>query len=73
MTTRFRAGLHVHSSYSDASGSAAIRSRQRSAESFTDPVELYHAQRARGMDFVTVTDHNTLGGSLAIGTSRARS
>ena len=29
-------------------------------------MELYHAQRARGMDFVTITDHNTLAGSLAI-------
>lgn len=65
MTRRFRADLHVHSRYSDASGSAGIRAL-RSAESFTDPVELYHAQRARGMDFVTITDHNTLGGSLAI-------
>jgi hypothetical protein len=65
VTTRFRADLHVHSRYSDASGNAGIRAL-RSAESFTDPVELYHAERARGMDLVTVTDHNTLGGSLAI-------
>jgi predicted metal-dependent phosphoesterase TrpH len=65
VTNRFRADLHVHSRHSDASGNAGIRAL-RSAESFTDPVELYHAQRARGMDFVTVTDHNTLGGSLAI-------
>jgi hypothetical protein len=65
VTDRFRADLHVHSRYSDASGNAGIRAL-RSAESFTDPVELYHAQRARGMDFVTVTDHNSLAGSLAI-------
>jgi len=65
VTTRFRADLHVHSKYSDTSGNAGIRAL-RSAESFTDPLELYHAARARGMDFVTVTDHNTLGGSLAI-------
>ena len=65
MTDQFRADLHVHSRYSDTSGNAGIRAL-RSAESFTDPVELYHAQRARGMDFVTITDHNTLAGSLAI-------
>jgi predicted metal-dependent phosphoesterase TrpH len=65
VTRPFRADLHVHSRYSDTSGNAGIRAL-RSAESFTDPVELYHAQRARGMDFVTITDHNTLGGSLAI-------
>ena len=65
MTRPYRADLHVHSRYSDTSGNAGIRAL-RSAESFTDPVELYHAQRARGMDFVTITDHNTLAGSLAI-------
>ncbi len=65
MTIRYRADLHVHSRYSDASGNARIRAL-RSAESFTEPLELYEAQRARGMDFVTITDHNTLDGSLAI-------
>ena len=65
MTDRFTADLHVHSRHSDASGNAGIRAL-RSAESFTDPLELYHAQNARGMDFVTITDHNTLSGSLAI-------
>ena len=65
MTRTFRADLHVHSTNSDVSGSARIRAL-RSAESFTDPLELYAAQRARGMDFVTITDHNTLAGSLAI-------
>ena len=65
VTQTFRADLHVHSRYSDTSGNAGIRAL-RSAECFTDPVALYRAQRARGMDFVTVTDHNTLAGSLAI-------
>ena len=35
-------------------------------ESYTDPLDVYAAARARGMDFVTITDHNTLDGSLAI-------
>jgi len=65
VTHRFRADLHVHSRYSDTSGNAGVRAL-RSAESFTEPLDLYHAQRARGMDFVTITDHNTLAGSLAI-------
>ena len=65
VTDRFTADLHVHSRHSDGSGNAGIRAL-RSAESFTDPLELYHAQKARGMDFVTITDHNTLAGSLAI-------
>lgn len=65
MTDRFTADLHVHSRHSDGSGNAGIRAL-RSAESFTDPLDLYRAQKARGMDFVTITDHNTLAGSLAI-------
>jgi predicted metal-dependent phosphoesterase TrpH len=65
VTQRFRADLHVHSRYSDTSGNAGVRAL-RSAESFTEPLDLYRAQRARGMDFVTITDHNTLAGSLAI-------
>jgi hypothetical protein len=35
-------------------------------ESYTDPVDVYMAAKARGMDVVTITDHNTLAGSLAI-------
>ncbi|NLE22679.1 MAG: glycosyltransferase [Actinobacteria bacterium] len=65
MTPQSRADLHVHSRHSDTSGHAGIRAL-RSAESFTDPVELYHAERARGMEWVTITDHNSLAGSLAI-------
>jgi hypothetical protein len=65
VTRRFTADLHVHSRHSDSSGNAGIRAL-RSAESFTEPLELYRAQKARGMDFVTITDHNTLAGSLAI-------
>lgn len=62
---RTKVDLHVHSRHSAVSGSARMRAL-RSTESFTDPVELYHAERARGMDLVTITDHNTLAGSLAI-------
>ncbi len=65
MTPLSRADLHVHSRYSDTSGSAGLRALRKS-ESFTEPLDLYRAQRARGMDLVTITDHNTLAGSLAI-------
>ncbi len=64
MTRPFKADLHVHSRFSDSSANAGIRAL--GAESYTEPLELYAAQRARGMDFVTITDHNTLAGSLAI-------
>ncbi len=36
------------------------------AESYTDPRALYAIARERGMDLVTITDHNTLDGSLEI-------
>ena len=35
-------------------------------ECYTEPGDVYAAARARGMDFVTITDHNTLDGSFAI-------
>lgn len=35
-------------------------------ECYTEPEDVYSAARARGMDFVTITDHNTLDGSFAI-------
>ena len=38
----------------------------RGKESYAEPLEVYAAARSRGMDFVTISDHNTLNGSLAI-------
>ncbi len=64
-TNTFRADLHVHSACSDSPTAKAIR-LFRSRESFTAPEDVYASARARGMDFVTVTDHNTLDGALAI-------
>ena len=61
----FRADLHIHSACSENPTAKAIRFF-RSRESFTEPQEVYASARARGMDFVTITDHNTLNGSLAI-------
>ena len=60
-----RADLHVHSRYSDQPRIRATRVF-RSQESYTEPAEVYRLARARGMDFITISDHNTLGGSLAI-------
>lgn len=65
VTTTFSADLHVHSKYSDTSAHAGIRALH-SAESFSEPHDVYAAERARGMDFVTISDHNSLAGSLAI-------
>jgi hypothetical protein len=64
-STTLRADLHVHSACSENPTAKAIRFF-RSRESFTSPEDVYASARARGMDFVTITDHNTLNGSLAI-------
>ncbi|MCX6363470.1 MAG: glycosyltransferase [Actinobacteria bacterium] len=61
----YRADLHVHSRCSDNPTHAGIRA-MRGRESYAEPLDVYAAARSRGMDFVTITDHNTLNGSLAI-------
>jgi len=54
-SVRLRCDLHVHSVHSTDSGNFALR-RAR--------LDLC---RARGMSFVTISDHNTLEGALRIG------
>ncbi len=61
----YRADLHLHSMCSDDPHHAAIRAL-RGRESYAEPLEVYAAAHSRGMDFVTISDHNTLNGSLAI-------
>ena len=60
-----KADLHVHSRYSERAPEWLFR-RAGLPDSYTDPVALYEMLRARGMDFVTITDHNRIDGCLAI-------
>jgi glycosyltransferase involved in cell wall biosynthesis len=60
-----RADLHVHSKYSERPSEWILR-KIGCAESYTDPIRLYSIARERGMDLITITDHNTLNGSLEI-------
>ena len=60
-----KADLHVHSKHSDRPSEWFLR-RIGSPESFTDPLEVYHRAQQRGMDFVTLSDHNCLDGALEI-------
>jgi len=60
-----RADLHVHSKYSDRPSEWFLR-RIGSPESFVEPLALYRACRERGMDYVTITDHNSIRGALEI-------
>ncbi len=60
-----RSDLHVHSRYSDRSEEWLFR-RFDFPDSYSDPKELYAALRAKKMDFVTITDHDTIDGCLQI-------
>jgi glycosyltransferase involved in cell wall biosynthesis/predicted metal-dependent phosphoesterase TrpH len=65
MNQTSRADLHVHSSASAASKLGIQRSLQI-PECATDPAEVYELAKRRGMDFVTITDHDTIDGGLSI-------
>ena len=61
----FKADLHVHSSYSNKPTYWAMR-KFNCPESYTSPRQLYQTALARGMDYVTITDHNSINGALEI-------
>ena len=64
-TQDLKVDLHVHSKMSDRP-SHWILQKLSCPESFTPPVKLYQVAKQRGMDLVTITDHNTINGSLEI-------
>jgi glycosyltransferase involved in cell wall biosynthesis len=57
--------LHIHSRFSARSEEWLFR-RFDFPDSYTDPRDLYRLLRERGMDFVTITDHDTIDGNLEI-------
>ena len=60
-----RCDLHVHSRYSVRSEEWLFR-RFDFPDSCSDPREVYRTLKGAGMDFVTLTDHDTIEGCLAI-------
>jgi len=60
-----RCDLHIHSKFSARSEEWLFR-RFDFPDSCTEPVALYEQLRAGGMDFVTITDHDSIEGCLAI-------
>jgi len=62
---RYTIDLHVHSMFS-IRPSQWILQKLGCAESYTAPKDIYAIAKARGMDYVTITDHNTINGSLEI-------
>jgi len=60
-----KADLHVHSKYSDYPSTWGHRMYD-SPESFTETETVYLQAKSRGMDFVTLTDHDDIRGSLEL-------
>jgi predicted metal-dependent phosphoesterase TrpH len=56
-----RADLHVHSCHSLRSGSLRFL---KSRDCYSRPEDVYRVAKARGMDLVTITDHDSIGGCL---------
>ena len=56
-----RADLHVHSWHS---GYANHMRFLRARDCYSEPEAVYRVAKARGMDLVTITDHDSIGGCL---------
>jgi glycosyltransferase involved in cell wall biosynthesis/predicted metal-dependent phosphoesterase TrpH len=65
MNENSRADLHVHSTASQLSKLGVQRSLHL-PECATPPQEVYELAKRRGMDFVTITDHDTIAGALTL-------
>ena len=59
-----RCDLHVHSRYSGAATVPVLRHLTR--ECYSEPRAVYEAARGRGMDLVTLSDHDTIAGALEL-------
>jgi glycosyltransferase involved in cell wall biosynthesis/predicted metal-dependent phosphoesterase TrpH len=64
-TTTSRVDLHCHSTAS-AVAKLGVQTALGLPECATPPEEVYALAKRRGMDFVTITDHDTIDGALAI-------
>lgn len=60
-----RCDIHVHSKHSDRPSEWYL-DRIGAPESFTEPLEIYRLAKARGMEFVTISDHDSIAGALDI-------
>jgi glycosyltransferase involved in cell wall biosynthesis len=60
-----RADLHCHSSASSLTAETILNAI-KCPECYSDPRDVYAQARRRGMDFVTITDHDTVDGVMSI-------
>jgi predicted metal-dependent phosphoesterase TrpH len=67
MTGMLRADLHVHTSASRVSGTLPILG---SRDCYSPPLRVYETAKARGMDLVAITDHDSIDGALELLSSR---
>jgi predicted metal-dependent phosphoesterase TrpH len=58
-----RADLHVHTRHSRVNGNVPFL---RSRDCYSDPLDVYHTARRRGMTIVTITDHDSIDGCLEL-------
>ncbi len=65
MNESSRADMHCHSTASELSKLGIQRSLSL-PECATPPQEVYELAKRRGMDFVTITDHDTIAGVLTL-------
>lgn len=62
--TTVRCDLHVHSVHSGRVNLPVLKSLAN--DSYSEPLAVYETARRRGMDLVTLTDHDTIAGCAAI-------
>jgi len=65
LPTPKRVDLHVHSRASRVAGEAALNFIA-CPESFSPPQDVYDQAKRRGMDFVTLTDHDSIAGAVTM-------
>src|SRR4029079_15443469 len=58
-----RADLHVHTCHSKVSGTLPFLG---SRDCYSKAADVYRVAKARGMDLVAITDHDSIGGSLEL-------
>jgi predicted metal-dependent phosphoesterase TrpH len=63
MSPTLRADLHVHTCHSTQSGTLRFL---RSRDCYSEPEAVYRTARARGMDLVCITDHDSIDGALEL-------
>src|SRR5439155_1197008 len=63
MMPMLRADLHVHTCHSNVSGNMRFLG---SRDCYSKPADVYRLAKARGMDLVAFTDHDSIGGALEL-------